>query len=156
MHAAFLACQLSCSYILKIDLYENMYVTTLMVLKEKGINGPYFMENLTAEEIEDKFNTYLFADPETLTFGSRIGMDPNSFWRSIPDYDGTWRAFSCLALMLISLSCSEADVERLISRQRDVQGVHATNMRVDTIEARMRIQMAHTRAICSSWRSDAE
>lgn len=134
--------QMSIEELLQIDLYENMYATGRCVLLSKGVGGPYEMLELTGERIEERFDAYLFSDPVELPFGSIIGRNPNLFWRSVPLFASDWKAFSSLALTLISLSCSEADVERLISRQRDVQGMRTTNVHISTIEARMRIQMA--------------
>ena len=56
--------------------------------------------------------------------------------------DSTWRAWAHLskcAMRLVSAAVSEADVERLLSKQKLIQGNHSTNISTEGLTARLQL-----------------
>ena len=58
-------------------------------------------------------------------------------WRAAFSLNNSWQEFSKICLRIVTYGTSEADVERNFSLQREIQGKHSTNIRIDTIEARI-------------------
>lgn len=84
------------------------------------------------------FREWLYEDRNDTPTKYEQGQSPNSIWRRVPAVDGHWRDFAQIALRLVTIGTSEADCERSLSKQRDVQGLHANSIRTDLLEARMR------------------
>jgi hypothetical protein len=64
------------------------------------------------------------------------GQHPDAYWRQFHGCSDACGRFAHVALRFITLGCSEAEIERLLSEQRHLQGVHGTNYRTDTLQAR--------------------
>jgi hypothetical protein len=64
------------------------------------------------------------------------GQHPDAYWRQFHGHSDALGRFAHVALRFITLGCSEADIERLLSEQRHLQGVHGTHYRTDTLHAR--------------------
>lgn len=84
------------------------------------------------------FRSWLYEDRRDTPTRFQIGQSPDVIWRQVPAVKGEWREFAQIALRLVTIGTSEADCERALSRQRDVQGLHTNNIRTDLLEARMR------------------
>ena len=80
---------------------------------------------------------FLFSDLGK-TLNQCLRRDPNLFWREMHKYD-KWRDLSSLALHFVTLPTSEADVERLFSRQKQVMTPYSPRMRLHTLDARLRL-----------------
>ena len=57
----------------------------------------------------------------------------------IMSLDAEWKDFALLALHFITLPTSEADVERILSQQRNIMGTKMTNLGTLSLESRMRL-----------------
>jgi hypothetical protein len=68
----------------------------------------------------------------------RISGDvhPDSYWREYHGRSDERASLARVALRFITLGCSEADIERLLSRQKQIQQQFGTNSRTDTLQAR--------------------
>jgi hypothetical protein len=60
----------------------------------------------------------------------------DEYWRQYHGRSDAQGQLAHVALRFITLGCSEADIERLLSEQRHVQGVQGTNDRTETLQAR--------------------
>jgi hypothetical protein len=61
----------------------------------------------------------------------------DKYWREGPGSPAMWRRLVHVALRFVILSANEADVERLISIRRHLQGNTGTNHRPDANHARL-------------------
>jgi hypothetical protein len=79
---------------------------------------------------------------QTVTSWWRDGSDippelcPDTYWREFHGHSDELGCVAHVALCFITLGCSEADMERLISLQKGIQGIHGTNYRMETLHAR--------------------
>jgi hypothetical protein len=62
-------------------------------------------------------------------------MPPEETW-SFAAQDDSWKMFALLALRIVAAAPSEAEVERVMSRQREIVGGHARRMGHDILRAR--------------------
>jgi hypothetical protein len=62
---------------------------------------------------------------------------PDRYWRQIHGGSDRMGHLSHVALRFISLVCGEADIERLLCKQKHIQGESGSNYRMDTIHARL-------------------
>jgi hypothetical protein len=63
-------------------------------------------------------------------------MHPDAYWREFHGQSDERGCLAHVALRFITLGCSEADIERLLSRQKQIQQQFGTNYRTDTLHAR--------------------
>jgi hypothetical protein len=68
--------------------------------------------------------------------------DPDEIWRRIAMTDA-WRPFAVLALRIVSLAVSEAEVERTISVQRDILGTKGNRTNEGMLAARTRLRQRY-------------
>jgi hypothetical protein len=68
-------------------------------------------------------------------------FDPDLLWRKVHGRDPEHQMLAHIALRFITLGTREADVERLLSRQRAIQGQHETNSRTDMLHARFSLHV---------------
>jgi hypothetical protein len=59
------------------------------------------------------------------------------YWREFHGRSDELARLAHVALRFVTLGCSEADIERLLSRQKQIQRQFGTNYRTDTLQARM-------------------
>jgi hypothetical protein len=63
---------------------------------------------------------------------------PDPYWRKLFCQAGSvWQSASQIAMRFISAGTSEAEVERTLSRQKDIQGLHGTNFGTAILDARL-------------------
>ena len=117
----------------KIAIYQPSFATALSEITRVGE-----ALGIQAEYCEQKLRSWLYDDRRITPTQSAIGLSPDLIWRRAPANDEEWRPFADIALRFITIGASEADCERSLSRQKDIQGLHTTNIRMDTLEARMR------------------
>jgi hypothetical protein len=63
-------------------------------------------------------------------------LTPDDYWREYHGQSTALGRLAHIALRFVTLGCSEADIERLLSEQKHLQGIHGTNYRMDTLQAR--------------------
>ena len=116
-----------------VPVYEPTFATALFEIARVGQ-----ALGVPAEYCEEKLRSWLYGDRRRTPTQSAIGLSPDTIWRRAPANNEEWRHFSDIALRFITIGASEADCERSLSKQRDIQGLHTTNIRMDTLDARLR------------------
>ena len=120
--------------LLKINIYPDKYAIALRTLQAHSD----LLYNINHETIKEKLDTFLFENVQNLNFLQDQNKSPNDFWRDVHSlYE--WKFFSEIALHFITLPCSEADVERLLSVQKAIMGKTMTNLGTGVLEARVRL-----------------
>ena len=126
-------CQLPLEELMLLDIYTCDHSTALLELiglgKCLGVAEGY---------IEEKFRLWIYADRSDTPTKFSIGQSPDTIWRRVPAFCEEWRQFADVSLRLVTIGTSEADCERSLSRQKDIQGLHTTNVRTETLETRLR------------------
>ena len=124
---------LSLDALLNVDIYKFSYGKALAEITRLG-------RGLGLEKgyIEQKFSTWVYARREDTPTASNVGDSPDRIWRCVPAHCEDWRRFAEIALRFITISTSEADCERMLSRQRDVQGIRTSNIRTELLETLLR------------------
>ena len=116
------------------DIFPDIYETGLATLQRyAGLLHP----DLSPEDVRERLNNFLFGDPAGTGLMHLFNKTPDLLWRNAHVID-RWRKFSELAMHFVTLPCTEADVERLLSAQKDATGIHTTNVTAETVEARLR------------------
>ena len=73
-----------------------------------------------------------------LSFSKFILLDPSLMWRKVIAFNDKLEPLARFVLGFITLGTSEADVERCVSIQRDMQ-MNKTRINFSTIKSRMKI-----------------
>lgn len=124
---------LSLEELLQVDVYQYDFSVAFTEIKRLG-------EILEIDEryLYERYRTWVFERRSDTPTCHEIGQCPDHIWRRVPAVDNGWRDFSQIALRLVTITTSEADCERSLSRQRDVQGIRTSVISTDLLEARMR------------------
>jgi hypothetical protein len=80
---------------------------------------------------------------EVLRFPLLGNQSPDTIWRNAHLY-GAWREFSEVAIRIVTLGTSEADVERLISVHRDIASLKSTRYSHSTIRNRLQLRVSNS------------
>jgi hypothetical protein len=88
--------------------------------------------SMNAAHIEEKFPEWLFTDhvPQT-------SVNSDAHWREVHAMGADWRDLARIGVRYASIGTSEADVERLLREQKDIQGLHGVNYGTETLHARL-------------------
>ena len=124
---------LSLEELLQVKVYQYDFSVAFTEIKRLG-------EILEIDEryLYERYRTWVFERRSDTPTCHEIGESPDHIWRRVPAVDNGWRDFSEIALRLVTITTSEADCERSLSRQRDVQGIRTSVISTDLLEARMR------------------
>jgi hypothetical protein len=87
---------------------------------------------LDANQIEQRYRDWLF----TLAMPD-IPVDSDADWREVHSLGPEWHGLARLGLRCASMGTSEAEVERLLREQMQVQGVHGVNYGTETLHVRL-------------------
>ena len=118
---------------LSFDLYEFSFARACQELCRTGnILG------LDEKYVYSIFRSWVFDDRDKTPTRWQVGMSPNDTWRQVPANCEEWRSFAELAIRFVTIGTSEADCERMLSRQKDIQGIRTNNIRAELLEARLR------------------
>jgi hypothetical protein len=109
------------------DLIEGIIPVALREVVRQGTHIGY-----AADEIRSALIEWWMAD-RPIPPNTR----PDSYWRQIHGEGGTIARLAHVALRFITLVCSEADIERLLCKQKYIQGHSGSNYRLSTIHARL-------------------
>jgi hypothetical protein len=82
-------------------------------------------------EILDAFRRWWFEDSEL-----SHEVDPDKHWKDVHRCEG-YEQVAHIVLRFITAGTSEAEVEKMFSVQKRIQGIHGTDYRTDTIHARL-------------------
>lgn len=96
------------------------------------------MQGLEEEYVYEVFRSWIFTDRARSPTRLERGCSPDVIWRRAPAHDERWRDFSMIALRYVTLGTSEADCERSLSAQKNIQGLHTTKIGIDLLESRLR------------------
>ena len=121
--------------LLEIETFPDVFEVALRTLQNYA---KLLKVGLSDQEILGLLHDYIFGDPKTVTIDPYLRSDPDTFWREVHKID-KWTKFSALALHFVTLTTSEADVERLFSKQKQVMGEHSTSMGIGALDARLRL-----------------
>ena len=124
---------LSLDALLNVDIYKFGHAKALAEITRIG-------RILGIEEcyIQEKFSAWLYAPREDTPTALNVGQSPDIIWRCVPANCEDWRQFAEVALRFVTIATSEADCERMLSRQKDVQGIRTSNIRTDLLETLLR------------------
>jgi hypothetical protein len=81
-------------------------------------------------EVFELFRHLVMSDEEP-----PIMSDPDQYWCVFHGHPNALACLAHVALKFITLGCSEADVERILSIQKHFQGICRTNYRMETIHS---------------------
>ena len=99
---------------------ETFYLTSLKIFKFIGQ-----CLSLDLNYIEKMFTSYCYGDPSQFdNFEQLSSGNPDLFWRFLPSYNQAWKEFSVVAIRCLTVATSEAEVERMFSKDRQIAGVH--------------------------------
>jgi hypothetical protein len=68
--------------------------------------------------------------------GVRPGVHADAYWREFHGWSDERARVAHVALRFVTLGCSDADIERLLSRQKQIQGQFGAEYRTDMPQAR--------------------
>ena len=125
--------RLSLDRLIQENVYKCEHAVALAELTDMGRRL-----GVPPNEVEEKFRTWIYCPRSDSPTRYSVGESPNTIWRRVPAISEDWRQFADVALRFVTMGTSEADCERSLSRQKDIQGLHTTNIRVETLEARLR------------------
>ena len=121
--------------VLSYDIYNFCFAKACQELCRIGkILG------LDEQYVYRMFRSWVFDDRNQTPTKWQIGFTPNDIWRQVPANCEEWRSFAELAVRLVTIGTSEADCERMLSKQKDIQGIRTNNIRVELLEARLRTE----------------
>ena len=121
--------------ILDFDIMEDAYSLAFDVIKKYFVS---IHKDRRWEEAEELFDTWLYRS----NFCPSPDLNRESdyeMWRQMTKFDSI-KPLACVAFRLITISTSEADVERLISAHRYLTHDRMTNLQPDTLLARLRMR----------------
>jgi hypothetical protein len=84
------------------------------------------------EKVSGLFENWIFQEVQLSP-----SLNPDQYWRRFRGRPDKLAPLVHVGIHFSTLGCSEADVERLLSAQKHIQGVHGTNCRTDTLHARL-------------------
>ena len=123
------------SSLLTFDFYKYLYQYAVQQISETATTL-----EIDAQLANKLFDQWLFNKTSTLSFSSFISQDPSIMWRKAIATNSDWKPLAIIALHFVSLGTSEADVERCVSIQRDMQ-INKTRINLSTIKARMKLRL---------------
>jgi hypothetical protein len=126
--------------ILDYKPWHHMHERTLRELRETAA-----LAGLDVEFIEECFDKWLWEDTRKLPFAKFLAGDPDEMWRQAHKCAG-WSTFSNFALRFITIGTSEAEVERLISVQRDIAALKSVRVTPKMAMARLQMRLSRQRS----------
>lgn len=92
---------------------------------------------LNPTKVVDQFRKWIYDDDESLPFNSSMHLAPPELWKDVSHLNDDWRDLGIIAQRLTSIDTSEAEAERIISKQKNVMGQHMTNISPETLKNRL-------------------
>ena len=125
--------RLSIAELLDLPVYDYTHEAAFAEISRVGT-----ILGMSQEYVHECFCEWLYSDRSTTPTRYDASSSPDTIWRRVPVVNGRWRDFAGLALRFVTVSTSEADCERSLSRQRHIQGLHTCNITTELLEARLR------------------
>jgi hypothetical protein len=95
----------------------------------------------STEQAIESLHNWIVTPSDVLGFPLVGNRSPDTIWRNAHIYDA-WREFSEVALRVVTLGTSEADVERIISVHRDIASLKSTRYSHATIRSRLQLRVS--------------
>jgi hypothetical protein len=93
------------------------------------------------ETVDVKRQLFEWISGEGISWSLHVGDPPEIMW-AIAGTDERWTGFASLALRVVGMTPSEAEVERVISIQRDLVGTHGTRFSQDVFRSRTQLRQS--------------
>jgi hypothetical protein len=93
---------------------------------------------MDADSIERQLRDWIF----TLKIAGAPTL-PDRHWRNVHAQGPEWHDLARLGMRYVSMGTSEAEVERLLGEQQDIQGRHGTNYGTESLHARLVLRHEH-------------
>jgi hypothetical protein len=93
---------------------------------------------MVPERVGKKFRSWLFKGkvPDCPT-------EADLHWRTVHALGAVWEDLARIGVRYAAMATSEAEVERLLSVQKDVQGIHGVHFGTATLDARLFLRYEH-------------
>jgi hypothetical protein len=114
-------------------IFQNCYLTTENFLNELAEK----LELLGTVDVKVKLFNWISG--HEVSWYTHIGDPPEIMW-AIAATDERWTTFATLAQRVVGITPSEAEVERVISIQRDLVGTHGTRFSQDVFRSRTQLR----------------
>jgi hypothetical protein len=95
----------------------------------------------SADRAVESLHNWISTPSEILRFPLLGNRSPDTIWRNAHQYDA-WRDFSEVALRIVTLGTSEADVERIISTHQDIGSLKGTRYLHLAIRTRLQLPVS--------------
>jgi hypothetical protein len=123
-------------HMLAYPLYEDL------MLKADGCIASFAeILGFSPDQAVESLHNWISTPSEILRFPLLGNRSVDSIWRNAHQYDA-WRDFSEIALRIVTLGTSEADVERIISIHRDIASLKGTRYSHLTIRNRLQLRVS--------------
>jgi hypothetical protein len=96
---------------------------------------------MSPDQTIQSFHNWIQTADETLRFSLLGDRSPDTIWRNAHQYDD-WRDFAELAMRIVTLGTSEADVERIIRIHRDIASLKGTQYAHQTLRNRLQLRIS--------------
>jgi hypothetical protein len=96
---------------------------------------------MSPDQAIQSFDNSIEPADETLRFPLLGHQSPGPIWWNAHQYDD-WRDFAEIAMQIVTLRTSEADVERIISIQRDLDSLKGTQYSHRTLGNRLPLRIS--------------
>ena len=118
------------------DRLERDMVGSAFARGEKKVCEMASLLGMNVIHVKKMFNSWLFSRPEELQFADLLMTNENNLWRSAHKYE-EWSELATIALRFVTVGTSEADVERILSVQKNIMGDHMVNAGTKMMFARL-------------------
>lgn len=117
---------------MKMNIYKELYREGLKTLESYSE-----ILNINPELIIEQFDIWLFDDPTKHPFEQLLNKSPVVMWQMLSSYSKEWELFAYIGLRLSQIGVSEADAERILKNQKEIQASKMTNISTESMQARM-------------------
>jgi hypothetical protein len=115
-----------------------------LILRKAGEFLQTIAERLSlGVKIPEMLNSWLFEPHKLPVIPGTLELPPDEMWAQISTAEA-WKPLAEIALRIVSLSVSEAEVERVISMQRDILGSKANRTSEKMLTARTQLRQRYS------------
>jgi hypothetical protein len=114
------------------------------IFQNRDLTAERFLNDLTeklglSDTVDVKRRMFEWITGETISWFLHIGDPPELMW-AFAGTDERWTTFAALAQRIVGMTPSEAEVERIISIQRDLVGTHGTRFGQGVFQSRTQLR----------------
>jgi len=130
--------EMSLDDLLRFDFLKEIEKRAGKTLAEYGMRvyGDDEGDRNVRDHLRAQFDSWLYATIDQLPFScTLLSQENNPYWVwSKAKLEEDWEQFGEIARRFVTAAVSEADVERLLSRQRNIQGDRTTRVSNETLQ----------------------